>query len=90
MSTAATTRRPTRWARELGTGRTREEQARRLGIRLAIVPRHRIDDGINAVRAILPRCWFDADRAGDGIECLRQYPGRARPRHRRARRPPGA
>ena len=64
---------PDALARELGTGRTREEQARRLGIRLTVVPRHRIDDGINAVRAILPRCWFDADRAGDGIECLRQY-----------------
>ena len=60
-------------ARELGSGRTREEQARRLGIRFRVVPRHRVDDGINAVRAVLPRCWFDTERAARGIECLRQY-----------------
>lgn len=60
-------------ARELGTGRTREEQARRLGLKLSIVPRHGIEDGINAVRAILPRCWFDLERSEPGIECLRQY-----------------
>ena len=60
-------------ARELGTGRTREEQARRLGLRLSIVPRNGLDDGINAVRAILPRCWFDVARTEPGIECLRQY-----------------
>ena len=60
-------------ARELGSGRSREEQARRLGVALTVVPRHRLDDGINAVRAILPRCWFDSDRAEPGIECLRQY-----------------
>ena len=60
-------------ARELGTGRTREEQARRLGLGLSIVPRHGLEDGINAVRAILPRCWFDMARTEPGIECLRQY-----------------
>ena len=60
-------------AKELGSGRSREEQARRLGLRFTVVPRHRVDDGINAVRAILPRCWFDAERAGEGIEALRQY-----------------
>ena len=27
----------------------------------------------NAVRSILPRCWFDADATQPGIECLRQY-----------------
>ncbi len=60
-------------AREIGTGRTREEQARRLGVALTVVPRHGIEDGINAVRSILPRCWFDADATQPGIECLRQY-----------------
>ena len=60
-------------ARELGSGRTREEQARRLGIRFSVVARHRVDDGINAVRAVLPRCWFDSERAQRGIECLRRY-----------------
>ena len=64
-------------ARELGTGRTREEQAGRLGVALTVVPRHRVEDGINAARAILPRCWFDAEAAAHGIECLRQYRAKA-------------
>ena len=64
-------------AREIGTGRTREEQAGRLGVALTVVPRHKVEDGINAARAILPRCRFDADAAQHGIECLRQYRAKA-------------
>ena len=60
-------------AREWGSGRTREEQARALGIAFTIAPNVAVDDGINAVRAILPRCVFDAGRCGDGLEALRLY-----------------
>lgn len=38
-----------------------------------IVPMHNVYDGINAVRAMLPRCWFDAEKCKDGISALRQY-----------------
>jgi hypothetical protein len=45
-----------------------------LGINnLAIVPSLTIQDGIQAVRMALPRCWFDADKCADGVEALRQY-----------------
>jgi hypothetical protein len=30
-------------------------------------------DGINAVRVLMPRIWFDAARCHEGIEALRQY-----------------
>jgi hypothetical protein len=30
-------------------------------------------DGINAVRSILPRCWFDREKCKDGLEALKQY-----------------
>ncbi len=59
--------------RELGTGRSRLETAEGLGIRFEVAPRLPVDDGINAVRMGLPRCWFDAERCKQGLEALRQY-----------------
>jgi hypothetical protein len=60
--------------RELANGRTRVETLRRLGLpSLRIVPQVSLDNGINAARVILPRCWFDAGRCARGIEALRQY-----------------
>jgi phage terminase large subunit len=38
-----------------------------------VVPNLDLEDGIQAVRAILPRCWFDAKRCKDGLEALRNY-----------------
>ncbi len=32
-----------------------------------------VADGINAVRMILPLCWFDADKCADGLQALRHY-----------------
>lgn len=61
-------------AKEWGTGKTRQEQASALGLEFEIVPQVRIkDDGINAVRAVLPRCRFDSENCAEGIEALRQY-----------------
>jgi hypothetical protein len=61
-------------ARELGTGVSRIETLRALGLReLQVVPRQAVADGINAVRLMLARCWFDADRCARGIEALKQY-----------------
>lgn len=59
--------------RELGTGRSRIEVAADLGLRFETAPRLPVDDGINAVRTVLPRCWFDAERCKQGLEALRQY-----------------
>lgn len=37
-----------------------------------LVPKLDIQDGINAVRKILPNCYF-SDKVEDGVECLREY-----------------
>lgn len=61
-------------ARELGTGQTRTETLAKLGMRnIEIVPAQDVADGINAVRMMLPKCWFDVERCAKGIEALKQY-----------------
>jgi phage terminase large subunit len=60
-------------ARELGTGKTREEMLRANGRKVRIVPRQDVDDGINAVKMLLPRCWFDRVRTERLRECLAHY-----------------
>jgi phage terminase large subunit len=59
--------------RDLGTGRTRLETLAGMGRNPRLVAIHQVDDGINAVRQLLPRMWFDSDRCANGIEALRQY-----------------
>ena len=51
-----------------------EQLAAHLGgmAKLAIVPEIGIQDGIQAVRMILPSCYFDS-RCDEGLEALRQY-----------------
>ena len=60
-------------ARELISGKTREEALRSLGIEVETVKQHRVEDRIESVRAALGRVWFDAKRCERGIEALRQY-----------------
>lgn len=61
-------------ARELGTGMSRVETLRKLGMnRLKILPRQSIEDGINAVRVLLPRCYFHETNCMRGLECLYNY-----------------
>lgn len=60
--------------KELGTGMSRLETLRTLGLTTAmVVPRMSLDDGINATRMLLPRCWFNETSCEDGIEALRHY-----------------
>ncbi len=61
-------------AKELGTGKSRLEVLESLGLRnLSIAPMHRVEDGINAVRMMIPRCWIDKTKCERGIEALRLY-----------------
>lgn len=61
-------------AKELGTGKTRVETLRSLGMNnIHVVPVQRVEDGINAVRLMLPRCWFDKERTKRGTDALRNY-----------------
>jgi hypothetical protein len=60
--------------KELGSGLARTETLHRMGLRpWRIVRQHSVADGINAVRQILPHCWFDAERCQKGIHALRHY-----------------
>ncbi|HEX9972310.1 MAG TPA: terminase [bacterium] len=60
--------------RELGTGASRWEQARAIGINFNIVPRvpSKIDS-INAARRFLAVCWFDEEKCEKGIARLENY-----------------
>ena len=61
-------------ARELGTGKSRLEVLASLGLKnLQVAPMHRLEDGINAVRLFLPKCWFDAEKCARGIDALKLY-----------------
>lgn len=60
-------------AKELGTGKSRQEVLTSLGIRSEIAPKLSVDDGVNAVRMMLPMCYIDAERCQRGIECLENY-----------------
>lgn len=60
-------------ASELGTGTTRLETLRKLGLKGHVLPQVRLDDGINGARMLLPRCWFDVIKCQKGLDCLRWY-----------------
>ena len=59
--------------KELGTGRSRFEVAQKLGIFFTVCNQHRVEDGINAVRMLLPRMWIDREKCERGIEALQLY-----------------
>lgn len=59
--------------RELVSGRSRIEVAKSLGINFDIAPNIDLEDGIHAVRMLLPNCWFDAEKCKAGIEALMNY-----------------
>jgi phage terminase large subunit len=57
----------------LAAERTIAQQIKDSGKTVRIVPSVRVADGINAVRTLFPRCWFDADKCADGLNALRRY-----------------
>ena len=60
--------------KELGTGKSRVETLDALGISdITIAPKLAVDDGIQAARSMIARCWFDEEDCARGIEALRQY-----------------
>ena len=59
--------------RELGSGTSRLETAKQLGIKYTIAPNMPVQDGINAVRTAIPRMYFDKDKCKLGLEAMRQY-----------------
>lgn len=65
--------------RELGSGKSRLEVAASLGLRFDVTPRIHgaagveLEEGIQATRLFLSRCWFDQMRCKAGIEALMHY-----------------
>lgn len=62
-------------ARELGTGKSRYEIMTSLAGQTPIIiaPFLSVEDGIAAVRTVLPMCYFDAERTEQGRAALRNY-----------------
>lgn len=59
--------------REWGSGITRLEKARQLGISFERADRVDIPDGIEAVRSLFPRLWVDAERCDKLIGAMENY-----------------
>jgi phage terminase large subunit len=60
-------------ARELGTGKSRVEMLEGLGFRTRIAPKLSVEDGIEAVRRLIPRMWIDERRCDAGLKAIRDY-----------------
>lgn len=58
---------------EFGTGLTRLEKARQLGIKFIIAPDLSIVDGIEAVRSTLSKIWIDQSNCSQLINCIENY-----------------
>jgi hypothetical protein len=52
--------------RELSTGQTRLDTLRGLGLKVRVLSADSVEDGIEAVRNLIPRCWIDAQKCARG------------------------
>jgi hypothetical protein len=60
--------------RELGSGVSRLVTLHKMGLtNTRIAPKLGLQDGINALRNILPRSWFDKTKCFEGFEALKAY-----------------
>ena len=57
----------------MGTGKSRLEHAREIGLKFTVARKLGIEEGIDAVRVMLPICWFDRARCGRLIESLSSW-----------------
>lgn len=59
--------------RELGTGKSRIETFRALGLNPTVCKNATVQDGIQATRSLLPRVWFDREKCFRLVEALKTY-----------------
>lgn len=59
--------------RELGTGKSRREVAKELGITFEVLKQSKVADGIEVVRNMLSSVWIDEKKGSRLIEALRSY-----------------
>lgn len=69
-------------ARELGTGKSRIEMLESMGFRTSIAPRLSVEDGIEAVRRMIPQTWIDADKCAAGLRAIREYREKVDPKRK--------
>lgn len=60
-------------AHEKAFGMSAAERVRELGIKPIVLENIRIADGVQAVRSMLDRCWWDAKKCAEGIKHLENY-----------------
>lgn len=58
---------------EYSSGMTRQSEARKLGVNFIPAQKLKILEGIDQVRNILNRCWFDQSKCALGLKCLEGY-----------------
>jgi len=58
---------------EYSSGMTRQAAARKMGFNFLPAQKVQIIQGIDAVRAILNRCWFDEKKCAKGLKALDSY-----------------
>lgn len=59
--------------RELGTGKTRVEVLIECGRKPRLVPDHRLEDGIEGTRKLIPDMWIDSAKCETGLDAVMQY-----------------
>lgn len=58
---------------QLATGKSIAEMVRANGFRVVIAPKLSLEDGINATRLFLARCYFNERTTGPGVDALTAY-----------------
>lgn len=76
-------KRPFRWgidfiphdgrARNMQTGKSTEEALTQMGRNVQVLPALHIEEGIKAARMMFPRVYFDEEKTGRLLECLKRY-----------------
>lgn len=76
-------KRPYRWgtdfiphdgaSRNFQTGKSTEEVLQSMGRNVEVLPAIHIEEGIKAARMMFPRVYFDQEKTGRLLECLKRY-----------------
>lgn len=59
--------------KEWGSGMTRIEKAKQLGVSFTLAPNISVEDGIEAVRSSMSKLWFDQTNTGPLLKALENY-----------------
>lgn len=60
-------------AKDFKTGKSTQELLQSMGRTVEVLQMTGVEEGIRAARTVFPRAYFDADRCGRLLECLKRY-----------------